>query len=162
MIGKYTITVFSENKPGILYRLADLFLRRKINIESLTVSDTDTENLSRFTIVVRSERDLVEKVVKQLYKIIEVAKVVDNTDDELVFKEIALIKVHAKNLEKRREIENLSHLMNAKIVYVSSDALVVEQTGSEEEIKSLYELLKPFGVKEFVRSGRISVFKENK
>ncbi len=161
MTGKYTITVFSENKPGILYRLADLFLRRKINIESLTVSETDTENLSRFTIVVRSERDLVEKVVKQLYKIIEVAKVVDSTDDDLVFKEIALIKVHAKNLEKRREVEHLAHLMSAKIVHVSVDSLVVEQTGSEEEVNSLYELLKPFGIKEFVRSGRIAVFKEN-
>lgn len=160
MIGKYTITVFSENKPGILYRLASLFLRRKINIESLTVSETDKESLSRFTILVKTEKDLVEKVVKQLYKIIEVAKVVDSTDQELVFKEIVLIKVHAKNLEKRQEVQHLAELMKARIVSLSSHSLVIEHTGSEEEISELYNLLKPFGIKEYVRSGRVALFKE--
>src|SRR3990167_5211459 len=95
----YTITAFAENKPGVLYRIADLFLRRKINIESLTVSEVKNENLSRFTIVVYAEIALVEKIVKQLYRIIEVVKVVDSVDTDIIAREIALLKVSATKLQ---------------------------------------------------------------
>src|SRR3989344_2476219 len=155
----YTITAFAENRPGVLYRIADLFLRRKVNIESLTVSELDHTGQSRFTILVHAEPLLVEKLVKQLYRIIEVTKVIDSLDSSLIIKEIALIKVSAKNLEKRKEIENLVHLSDAKIIAVQESYLVVEKTGNEVEINSLHELLMPFGIKEFVHSGRIVVFK---
>src|SRR5246127_4436545 len=101
----YTIIIFTENKPGVLYRIADAFLKRKINIESLTVSEIETRGMSRFTVTIKGTKFEVEKISKQLYKIIEVIKVLETTDDELIFKEIALIKVSTKKPSRRREIE---------------------------------------------------------
>lgn len=158
----FTITIFAENKPGVLYRIADLFLRRKINIDSLTVSETETHGISRFTIVVNIDRILLEKTVKQLYRIIEVVKVFDSTDDDLIFRETALIKVSAKNPKQREDIKNTVYLCGATIAHITNDSLTIEKTGSEEDIESLLALLKPFGIKEFVRSGRIAVLKEIK
>ena len=155
----YTITVFTENKPGVLYRIADLFLRRKINIETLTVSETERHGISRFTIVVQCDKDTVEKVVKQLYRIIEVVKVFEMEDKDLVFKEIAFIKVSTKNANERREVEELSSLSKAEVTKVGQDFLVIEKAGTEEQIDSLYGLLKPYGIKEFIRSGRIAIAK---
>src|SRR4029077_1768596 len=111
----YTIILFTENTPGVLYRIADLFLRRKVNIESLTVSEMDEQHLSRFTIVVRADKDIVEKIVKQLYRIIEVVKVMEKTDEDLLFRDIALIKVSTKTPEKRREVEDIARFFRAKI-----------------------------------------------
>ena len=157
----YTIIAFTENKPGVLYRISDLFLRRKVNIESLTVSEIETKGISRFTIVVHAEKELVEKIVKQLYRIIEVIKVFESTDQQLVFKEIGFIKVSTKTPERRREVEELAFLFRAKIGHVGVNSLVIEKVGSEEEIDSLFTLLRPFGIKEFVRSGRIAVLKDD-
>ncbi len=161
-IKNYTIIVFTENKPGILYRIADLFLRRKINIESLTVSEVQTHGLSRFTIVVKTDKSTVEKLVKQFYKIIEVVKVFENTDEELIYKELSFVKVVTKGPEQRREVEDLTYLFNATVTHVGRDFLIVQKAGTEEEINSLYLLLKPFGIREFVRSGRIAVLKDDK
>jgi len=156
----YTITAITENEPGVLYRIADLFLRRKINIESLTVSEVKNENQSRFTIVVHAEYDLVEKIVKQLYRIIEVVKVIDSVDSDLVAREIALLKVSANKLEQRKDIEHLVKLSaNVRIIEVRKTYLILEKTGTESDITHFYELMKPFGIKEFVQSGRIAVFK---
>jgi len=155
----YTIIVFTENKPGVLYRIADNFLKRKVNIESLTASEIETSNMSRFTIVVKGSKLTIEKIAKQLYKIVEVIKVLEETDDLLIFREIALIKIAIKNAEQRKEVENFASLFNAKIVSVSSDALVIEKSGTEEEINSLYTRLKSFGIREYVRSGRIALVK---
>ncbi len=157
-----TLIIFAKNKPGVLYRIADLFLRRKINIESLTVAETETAGLSRFTIRAKIDQPTVEKIVKQLYRIIEIAKVLETKDSELIFKEIALIKVFAKSPQKRRELEDLTELFKANINFVGSDFLVVEKSGSEEEIQSLISLLRPFGIQDFVRSGRIALTKEEK
>lgn len=157
---KYTITAFTENKPGVLYRIADLFLRRKINIESLTVSETEQHGIARFTIVVELDKVTIEKLVKQLYRIVEVVKVFESTDKDLVFKELAFIKVSTKNPSERREVEELSYLFRARVTYVGEDYLVIEKSGSEDAITSLYLLLKPFGIKEFIRSGRIAVLRE--
>jgi len=159
-IKQYTIIIFTENKPGILYRIADVFLKRKLNIESLTVSEIEASGMSRFTIVVKASSLAVEKISKQLYKIVEVTKVVEKTDDTLIFRDITLIKVATKNPSQRREVEDLAYLFGAKIVYVGSDNLTIEKSGSEEEIDSLYSLLKPFGIKEYVRSGRIALTKD--
>src|SRR6185437_6145770 len=156
----YTIIIFTENKPGILYRIADSFLKRKINIESLTVSEIEAQGMSRFTVTVKGTKLGIEKITKQLYKIIEVIKVLEITDNDLIFKEIALINVSTKNPSKRQEVEELAHLFRADIVYVGSNYLMIEKSGSEEEINSLYSLLKPFGIREYVRSGRIALTKE--
>lgn len=159
---RFTITVFSENKPGLLYRISGLLLRRKINVESMTVSEIEKAGVSRFTIVVRGDKSTIERVVKQLYRIVEVIKVFDNTDDELVSKELAFIKVSVKSADKRREIEDVAYLFKASIAYVHEDYMVIEKTGSEDTINSLLSLLKPFGVKEFARTGRIAVLKDDK
>ncbi len=159
-IRTYTIIIFSENKPGVLNRISDLFLRRKINIDSLTVSEIEERGLSRFTIVVTLTKKLVDTIVKQLYKIVEVVKVFENKDNELIFKEIAFIKVSTKTPEQRREVEDVAYLFRARVTFVAHDFMVIEKTGTEEETNSLYSLLRPFGIREFVRSGRIAVLKE--
>ncbi|MEK7571613.1 MAG: acetolactate synthase small subunit [Patescibacteria group bacterium] len=157
---KYTIIIFAENKPGVLYRIADLFLRRKINIDSLTVSETEQHGISRFTVVVSRELELIKKVVKQLYRIIEVVKVLEKREEELIFREIALIKVVVKNATERKKIEDITHLSNATVNAFGEDYVVIEKSGTEDEITRLYGMVKPFGIKEFVRSGRIAVLKE--
>jgi acetolactate synthase-1/3 small subunit len=155
----YTIIIFTENKPGVLYRISDVFLKRKINIESLTVSEIETSGMSRFTVVVKGDKLAIEKIVKQLYKIVEVIKVVEHTDENLVFRDVALIKIGIKSTAQRKEVENFASLFNAKIVSVASDSLIIEKSGTEEEIDSLYTRLKSFGIKEYVRSGRIALVK---
>src|ERR1700691_5961590 len=155
----YTIIVYTENKPGVLYRIADSFLERKINIESLTVSEIEAQGMSRFTITVKGTKLAIEKISKQLYKIIEVVKVLEKRDEELIFKEIALIKVTTKDPQKRRSVEDIARLAKAEVIAIDKDFLVIEKSGTEEEIDSLYLLLKPFGIKEYVKSGRIAVLK---
>ena len=157
---KFTITVFSENKPGLLYRISGLLLRRKINVESMTVSEIEKEGISRFTIVVNGTKETIEKVVKQLYRIVEVIKVYENTDEQIVTKELAFIKVAVKSPEKRREIEDIAYLFQAKVTYVSASSIVIEKTGTEDTISSILSMLKPFGVREFARTGRIAVLKD--
>jgi len=155
----YTIIIFTENKPGVLYRIADAFLKRKINIESLTVSEIEAQKMSRFTIRVKGTKLDIEKISKQLYKIIEVTKVIETNDEELLFKELAMIKVTTKDSHIRRNVEDISRLAKAEILSVGRDYLIIEKSGTEEEINSLYHLLKPFGIKEYVRSGRIALMK---
>ncbi|NTU73083.1 acetolactate synthase small subunit [Candidatus Roizmanbacteria bacterium] len=156
---KYTITILAENEPGVLYRMSDLFLRRKINLDSLTVSESEQPNISRFTLVVRGDKIKIEQTVKQLYRIIEIVKAYESQDHDLIFKELAFIKVSTKNANSRREVSDIVTLSQGKIEHVGKDYLVVEKSGTEEQIDTLYELLKPFGIKEFVRSGRIAVLK---
>jgi acetolactate synthase-1/3 small subunit len=155
----YTIIIYTENKPGILYRIADAFLKRKINIESLTVSEIEAQGMSRFTITVKGTKLAIEKISKQLYKIIEVVKVLEKVDEELIFKEIALIKVSTKDPQKRRSVEDITRLAKAEVIAIDKEFLVIGKSGTEEEIESLYILLKPFGIKEYVRSGRIALLK---
>lgn len=156
----YTVTIFTENKPGVLYKISGLFLRRKINIESLTVSYSKDTDQSRFTIVVFAEEILVEKIVKQLYRIIEVIKVIDSKNRDLIYKEVALFKVTARDMKRRQEIEHLVKIAkDARMITVHKSYLVIEKTGSEKEVEDFYQLLDHFGIKEFIRSGRIAVFK---
>ncbi len=158
---QYTLIIFSENKPGVLYRIADLFLRRKINIDSLTVSETERTGISRFTIVVDTDGATVEKVVKQLYRIVEVVKVSENTQNEVLSREIALIKVVTETPEKRKEVESLATLLKADITSVGADFLTLQKSGPEEEIDSLLLLMRPFGIREFVRSGKIALVRKD-
>jgi|688.fasta_scaffold1011384_2 acetolactate synthase-1/3 small subunit len=156
----FTISIFSENSPGVLHRITTVFTRRKINVESLTVSETEQHDISRFTIVVKLSEALVTKVVAQIQRIVEVRSAYATEDSELYFKEIAFIKVRTESANERREVEEISRQRGAAIVAVKPETIVVEQTGSEEEIRSLYLLLEPFGIAEFIRSGRIAIRKE--
>ncbi|MBI2597215.1 acetolactate synthase small subunit [Candidatus Daviesbacteria bacterium] len=150
-----TITIYSENKPGVLYRIANLFLRRKVNIESLTVSEIKSEDRSRFTIVVKEDLSLVAKIAKQLERIIEVSSVEIHTDNELIFKDAALIKI-SKNPKVVKKLDSIISLLKASIAYQNDKYIIIEKLGTEEDIDLLVSTLEPF-VKETVKSGRIAL-----
>jgi acetolactate synthase-1/3 small subunit len=156
MASKHTLVALVEDKPGVLNRVASLFRRRGFNIESIAVGPSDLPKLARMTIVVGGDERAVEQVAKQLYKVIDVIKVSDITDDEVVARELALIKVRA-TASTRSEIIQIVDIFRANIVDVAPDSLVVEVTGDEEKINSLFHLLKGFGIREMARTGRIAM-----
>jgi len=156
----HTISVFTENSPGVLHRITVLFTRRKVNIESLTVSETERKGISRFTIVIKADSEMLEKIVNQIARIVEVLDVSAKPNSDLLFKEIAFYRVMAPTPDKRSQIEDLSRRYNSTILHLSENSLVIEKTGNEEEVNSLYLLLEPYGIQEFVRSGRIGISKE--
>ena len=151
-----TVVALMEDRPGVLNRVVSVLRRRGFNIDSLTVGHTDQEAISRMTIVVEGDDQIIEQVVKQLYKIIDVVKVSDVTDEKVVSSELALIKVSATG-STRSEIMQIVDIYHASIVDVNPDCLIVEATGDEEKIESLLVLLKGFGIKEVVRTGRIAM-----
>ena len=153
---QHTLVALVENQPGVLQRVANLFSRRGFNIESLTVGHTDTPKTSRMTIVVNAADTQVDQVTKQLYKLINVLKVSDVTTDRTVDRELALIKVSA-SASTRAEIAQVVDIFRARIVDLARDSLTVEVTGESEKIDSIVGLLRPFGLKEMVRTGRISM-----
>ncbi|HQH27142.1 MAG TPA: acetolactate synthase small subunit [Oligoflexia bacterium] len=159
MVRKYTITAFTENSPGVLHRINTLLTRRKVNIESLTVSETEKKGISRFTIVVKTDPHLINKVVKQIDRVIEVVEVFVSENRQLIYKEIAFVRVATGTAQRRVEVEEHAHRYGAHVAYVTDHDLLIEKTGTEDEINSLYLLLEPFGITEFVRSGRIAVRK---
>lgn len=154
-----TLIVSVQNKPGVLFRIAGLIRRRRFNIESLTVSHTQNQNISRFTILVKGEKDIVEKMSKQLYRIVEVLKINDPLEKEIVARELALIKVSAKKEGSKLEISTIARHFRAKIVVMCPLYMIVEITGNEEKIDAFYENMRKFGIIEFVRTGRTALFK---
>ncbi len=156
----FTISVYSENNLGLLNRISTIFLKRHINIESLTVSNTEIENVSRFIIVVNISEVQVKKVIGQIEKQIEVIKTYYHTNDESIYIQAALFKIKSSLLFNERQIQNIIKNSNAQIVTVSPEFFVIEKSGRKEEIEKLYNELLPFGIMQFVRSGRISVTKE--
>ncbi len=153
---RHTLVVLMEDKPGVLSRVSSLFRRRNFNIESLTVGHSETGGISRMTIVVDGDDQVVEQVSKQLYKLVNVTKVVDVTREPAVFRELALIKVHA-TANTRGEIMQLVDIFRAKAVDVAAESLTVEITGQEDKVETLIGLLRPFGIKEMVRTGRVAM-----
>ncbi len=153
---KHTLVALVEDRPGVLNRVSSLFRRRSFNIESIAVGHSEQPGISRMTIVVDGATTAVEQVRKQLDKLIEVVKVVDISDEPLVARELALIKVRATSAT-RSEIIQIVDIFRANIVDVSANSLIVEVTGDEDKIDSLYNLLKRFGVKELARTGRIAL-----
>jgi len=153
---KHTLVALVEDKPGVLNRMASLFRRRGFNIESIAVGRSEIPHLSRMTIVVDGATTMVEQVRKQLDKVIDVVKVSDISGDDVVARELALIKVKATS-STRSEIMQIVDIFRAKIVDVASDSVTIEVTGDEEKVDSLYGLLRGFGIKEIVRTGRIAM-----
>ncbi len=153
---RHTLIALVEDKPGVLNRVASLFRRRGFNIESITVGHSEQPHLSRMTIVVNGDVTTVEQVRKQLDRVIDVIKVTDITNDRIIAREIALIKVRAAS-SNRSEIIGIADIFRANIVDVASDSLTIEVTGDEEKIDSLFNLLYSFGIKEFARTGRIAM-----
>mgnify|MGYP001085339946 CR=1 FL=1 len=151
-----TLVAWVEDKPGVLNRVASLFRRRAFNIESLTVGHTQEPGVSRMTIVVDGERTDTEKVVQNLYKLVNVIRVDDVTESPAVMRDLALIKVDASN-GTRSEVMQIVETFRARVVDVGLETLTVEVTGTEEKINGLVEVLRPFGVEEMVRTGRVAM-----
>ena len=153
---KHTLVALVEDKPGVLNRMASLFRRRGFNIESIAVGRSEVPHLSRMTIVVDGAATMVEQVRKQLDKVVDVVKVSDITGDDMIARELALIKVKATS-STRSEIIQIVDIFRANIVDVASDSVTIEVTGDEEKINSLFNLLRGFGIKEIARTGRIAM-----
>ena len=153
---KHTLAILVENKPGVLTRVAGLFSRRGFNIESLAVGVTENADTSRITIVVSGDDHVLEQVEKQLNKLIDVIRVSDIPPDESVSRELALIKVGVDSTT-RAEVMQIVDVFRAKIVDVGIKSLVVEVTGDESKIKAMEQLLRQFGIKEMVRTGKIDM-----
>jgi acetolactate synthase-1/3 small subunit len=157
---RHTVVAWMEDKPGVLNRVAGLFRRRNFNIESLTVGHSEMPGISRMTVVVNGDDNVVEQVERQLIKLINVTDVKNVTAAPGVVRELALIKVHA-DADSRTEIMQFASIYRARIVDVSPDTLIIEITGPEDRVNSLIELLLPFGVKEIVRTGRVAMVRGN-
>ncbi|MFA5103644.1 MAG: acetolactate synthase small subunit [Candidatus Margulisiibacteriota bacterium] len=153
---KHTIAVIVENRPGVLSRVSGLFSRRGYNIHSLAVGTTEDENLSRMTIVVEGDDDTLEQITKQLYKLIDVVRVYELSNINAVDRELVLIKVAAKESD-RPEIQQIVDIFRAKIIDLGEKALVIEATGDSTKIDALENMLKKYGIKEMVRTGKISL-----
>lgn len=156
---KFSIAIFTEDKIGLLSRITSVFTRRHISIESLTVSESEIHGVYRFTVSCHSTRELAKKIVGQLEKLIEVIKSDVYEDEEIIYQEIALYKVPTEALTKSDKIEKLVRVHNARILYVGLEVIVIEKTGYKEETQTLFKELEPFGLLEFVRSGRVAINK---
>src|SRR3954447_25104120 len=152
----HTFTVYVDNKPGVLNRVASLFRRRAFNIESLTVGHTETPGLSRMTVVVDTDEYGARRLEAHLYKLVPVRRVENITKKPVIERDLALIKV-AVSVESRTHVMQLVDVYRARVVDVSADSLVVETTGTEDKIESLVEVLRPFGIVEIVRTGVIAM-----
>ncbi len=153
---KHTLVALMQDKPGVLNRVVSLFRRRGFNIDSLTVGHTETPSISRMTIVVDSDNTLVEQVSKQLYRLIEILKVSDVTEDPHVSRELILVKVHAPS-SRRAEVNALSEAFEARVADVGADTMMIELTSTPDRIDTFIELIRPFGIKEMVRTGRVAM-----
>lgn len=156
---EFTVTVYTENQVGLLNRIAIIFSRRKINIESLNTSPTEVDSVHRFTIVINETEEVVSKLCRQIEKQVEVLKVYSNSDDEIVWQELALYKVSTDAIAERAKVERLLREYGARAVAIRKDYTVFETTGHREETSNLVKALEPFGLIEFVRSGRVAILK---
>lgn len=159
---EFTITVYTENQVGLINRIAIIFSRRKINIESLNTSPSEVEGIHRFTIVINETEEVVKKLVRQLEKQVEILRAFYNTDDELVWQEMALYKVKTDEVIDNVKVERLLHEFGARAIAIRKDFTVFETTGRREEIDRLVKKLEPHGLIEFVRSARVAIIKESK
>jgi acetolactate synthase-1/3 small subunit len=158
----FTISAFSENHIGLLNRITIIFTRRQVNIESLTVSGSALPGIHKFTIVVHDTPEKVEKVVRQIEKLVEVLKAFCHTEDEVIHQEIALYKVPTKALVEGDIIEQTIREHHARILEVRPEYTVIELTGHKEETQALFDVLNNYGLLQFTRSGRIAVTKSSK
>ena len=160
--GEYTITVYTENHIGLLNRIAIIFSRRKLNIDSLNSSPSEIEGIYRFTIVINETEEMVSKITKQIEKQVDVLKAYFNTEDEIVWQELALYKVATNEVAEKVQVERLLRQYGAKAVVIRKDYTVFETTGHREETDAMIEFLEPYGLIEFVRSARIAIIKDSK
>ncbi|MFI7584732.1 acetolactate synthase small subunit [Kocuria sp. M1N1S27] len=155
-MSRHTLSVLVEDKPGVLTRVAGLFARRAFNIDSLAVGPTELDGISRITVVVDAEGELLEQVTKQLNKLINVIKIVELTPESSVQRDHIMVKVRA-DAATRLQVTQAADLFRATVVDVSTESLVIEATGAPEKLRALLDILEPFGVREIVRAGTLAL-----
>ncbi|MBI4557119.1 MAG: acetolactate synthase small subunit [Candidatus Hydrogenedentes bacterium] len=158
---KHTISVLVENHFGVLARVSGLFSARGYNIDSLCVGETEDPTISRMTVVVRGDDKVLEQIVKQLNKLVDTIEVIDLTRSDFVERELIMIKVSA-NSAQRSEIIEIANIFRAKVVDLGTDAVTVEATGSEGKLAGFIEMMRPFGIRELVRTGKIAITRSQK
>ncbi len=153
----HTIVVMVENHPGVLNRVMSLFRQRSFNIESVSVGHTETAGISRMTFVLEGDDRITEQVIKQLYKLLEVLKVTDVTDQNLIQRELALIKVAATDRTRADIMRIASDIYRARVVDASPDTMIIEATGPAAKIDALLTMIRPYGIKEVARTGAVAM-----
>ncbi len=156
---KHTISILVENKFGALNRIVGLFSARGYNIDSISVGTSEDDSVARVTIVSKGDDDVIEQIIKQLNKLIDVTKVVDLTYDSFVERELVLVKV-AANRNSRPELMQISEIFRSKIIDISQRSITIEATGSEQKVDAMIKMLEPFGIKEIARTGRVALKRE--
>ncbi len=159
---EFTITVYTENQIGLLNRIAIIFSRRKVNIESMNTSPSEIEGIHRFTLVINESEEMVSKIARQIEKQVEVLKVYYNSENEIVWQELALYKVPTSEVAEKVQVERLLRQYGARAIVIRNDYTVFETTGHREETDALIKVLEPYGLIEFVRSARIAIIKDSK
>lgn len=156
---EFNITVYTENQIGLLSRIAIIFTRRKINIDSLNTSPSEIESIHRFNIVITETEDVVRKLARQIEKQVEVLKVYYHTNADVIWQEMALYKVPTDVIAEKASVERLLRENGARAVVIRKDYIVFETTGHREETDNLISVLQPYGLIEFVRSARVAIIK---
>lgn len=157
----FTIIIFSENQPGLLSQISNIFTRRQMNIETLTVSGSSIEGIHKFTLTTYATEETISKVVKQIERRVDVVKAFSYTDDEIIYQEVSLYKVATDAILDYAEVEKLVRRYNASFLEITRDYAVLQLTGQSHETQDFFEALKPFGVSQFVRSGRVAITKSS-
>jgi len=158
---EFTLTVYTENQIGLLNRIAIIFSRRKINIDSLNTSPSEIDSVHRFNIVINETEEVVRKLARQIEKQVEVLKVYYNTNDEIIWQELALYKVPTNVIAEKVPVERLLRKYGARAVVIRNDYTVFETSGHREETEGLIKALEPYGLIEFVRSARVAIIKKS-
>jgi len=159
---QYTLSVLTEDRSGLLNHLTIIFTRRKINIDSLNVSSSEVKGMSRFTIVITTTREQADKVCAQIRKLVDVLGAFVYDDDQIYYQEIALYKVPTAVFLNGQTIETLVRNNGARILVVEENHIIIEKTGHKDETHDLYQKLEPYGLLEFVRSGRVAISKSKR
>jgi len=158
---EYTITVYTENQIGILNRISIIFSRRKININNLNTSPSEVQGIHRFNIVIDETEEVIKKLTRQIEKQVDVLKAYYNTNDEIIWQEMALYKVPTDAIAEKVKVERLLHEFGARAIAIRKDYTVFETTGHREETDKLIAFLEPYGLIEFVRSARVAIIKDS-
>ena len=159
---EYNLTIYTEHQVGLLNRIAIMFSRRKINIESLNTSPSEVEGIHRFNIVINETEDTVRKIVRQIEKQVDVLKAYFNTNENIIWQELALYKVPTDIITEKVKVERLLRTYGARVVAIRKDYTIFETTGQREETDRLIKVLEPYGLIEFVRSARVAIIKDSK
>lgn len=157
---KHTISVLVENHFGVLARVSNMFSARGYNIDSLSVGETEDPTVSRMTVVVQGDEGVLQQIIGQLNKLVEVIEVLDLTEADYVERELAMVKISA-SVKQRGDAIEIANIFRAKVVDMGNDAIIVEVTGTEGKVKAFIDMMRPFGIEELVRTGRIAISRSN-